>query len=35
LAVVAAASGASVNAWITALLDRETRRVLQEHAVVG
>ena len=35
LAVVAAASGASVNAWITALLDRETKRVLQEHEVVG
>jgi predicted HicB family RNase H-like nuclease len=35
LAVVAAASGASVNAWITALLDRETRRMLQEHEVVG
>ena len=24
-----------VNAWITALLDRETKRVLQEHEVVG
>jgi predicted HicB family RNase H-like nuclease len=35
LAVVAAASGASVNAWITALLDHETQRVLQEHEVVG
>jgi ABC-type branched-subunit amino acid transport system ATPase component len=35
LAVVAAASGASVNAWITALLDRETKRVLQEHEVNG
>src|SRR5438445_678054 len=35
LTVVAAASGASINAWITALLDRETKRVLQEHEVAG
>ena len=35
LAVVAAASGASVNAWIIALLDRETKRMLQEHEVAG
>lgn len=31
LAVVAAAYGESVNAWIADLLDRETRRVLEEH----
>jgi predicted HicB family RNase H-like nuclease len=31
LAVVAEADGESVNAWITAVLDRETRRVLAEH----
>ena len=30
LAAVAAASGESVNAWITQLLDRETRRILEE-----
>ena len=35
LAVVAAARGESVNTWITSLLDRETRRVLQEHEAVG
>ena len=28
--VVAAASGESINAWIAAVLDRETRRVLAE-----
>jgi predicted HicB family RNase H-like nuclease len=31
LTVVAAAHGESVNAWITALLERETKRLLQEH----
>jgi predicted HicB family RNase H-like nuclease len=30
-----AAHGQSVNTWITALLDRETRCVLQEYDVVG
>ena len=35
LAVVAAASGESVNAWITTLLDRETTRVLKEQGLVG
>jgi predicted HicB family RNase H-like nuclease len=35
LTVAAAAHDQSVNTWITALLDRETRRVLQEHEVVG
>ena len=32
LAAVAAASGESINAWITHLLDRETRRMLEELA---
>jgi predicted HicB family RNase H-like nuclease len=31
LAVAAAASGDSVNAWIAGVLDRETKRVLDEH----
>ncbi len=31
LAVVAATKGESINAWITAVLDRESRRVLAEH----
>ncbi len=31
LAVVAAQSGKSVNAWIANILDRETRLVLEEH----
>jgi predicted HicB family RNase H-like nuclease len=31
LTVAAAAHGESVNAWIRAVLDRETRRVLTEH----
>jgi predicted HicB family RNase H-like nuclease len=35
LAVAAAARGESVNAWITRLLDRETRRVLKEHGLAG
>lgn len=30
LAVIAAASGDSINSWITSLLDRETRRMLEE-----
>lgn len=33
LAVVAAQTGDSVNAWIANLLDRETRRVLEEAEV--
>jgi predicted HicB family RNase H-like nuclease len=35
LAVVAAASGESVNAWITTLLERETTRVLKEQGLAG
>jgi len=35
LAVVAAASGESINAWITTLLDRETTRVLKEQGLAG
>jgi predicted HicB family RNase H-like nuclease len=35
LVVAAAASGASVNAWITTLLDRETRRVLREYGLAS
>ncbi len=35
LAAVAAASGESINAWITRLLDRETRRMLEEQEVAG
>jgi len=35
LAVVAAASGESVNAWITILLERETTRVLKEQGLAG
>jgi predicted HicB family RNase H-like nuclease len=31
LTVVAAAHGESVNAWITDLLDRETKRALETH----
>ena len=31
LAVVATASGESINAWVSTLLDRETKRVLEEH----
>ncbi len=31
LDVVAAASGESINAWITSVLDRESRRELAEH----
>ena len=31
LAAAAAAHGESLNAWITSVLDRETRRVLAEH----
>jgi hypothetical protein len=35
LTVVAAAHGESVNAWITSLLDRETKRLLQEHELAA
>jgi predicted HicB family RNase H-like nuclease len=35
LTVVAAAHGESVNAWITTLLDRETKRLLQEHELAA
>ena len=35
LAVAAAASGESINAWITTLLERETTRVLKEHGLAG
>jgi predicted HicB family RNase H-like nuclease len=35
LAVVAAASGESVNTWIITLLDRETTRLLKEHGLTG
>ena len=35
LTVVAAAHGESVNAWITALLERETKRLLQEHELAA
>ncbi len=35
LAAVAAAHGESINSWITSVLDRETRRVLEEHAPAG
>lgn len=35
LAVVAAATGDSINAWITNLLDRETRRMLEEQELTG
>ena len=35
LAVAAAASGDSINGWITSVLDRETRRTLEEHESVG
>jgi predicted HicB family RNase H-like nuclease len=31
LAIASAAHGESLNAWITSVLDRETRRVLAEH----
>jgi predicted HicB family RNase H-like nuclease len=35
LAVAAAASGESINAWITTLLERETTRVLKDHGFAG
>jgi predicted HicB family RNase H-like nuclease len=35
LAVAAAASGDSVNAWITSVLGRETKRLLDEHEVAA
>lgn len=35
LTVVAAAHGESVNAWITALLERETKRLLQEYELAA
>ena len=31
LAVVAAAHDESINSWVTSLLDRETKRLLEEH----
>ena len=35
LAMAAAASGESINAWITTLLERETTRVLKDHGLAG
>ena len=35
LAVVAAANDESINTWITTILDRETKRVLDEQALAG
>jgi predicted HicB family RNase H-like nuclease len=35
LAVVAAASGESINACITSLLERETTRVFKDHGLAG
>lgn len=35
LAVVAEASGESLNSWITTVLDRETKRVLAEQGLIA
>lgn len=35
LAVIAAASGDSINRWITEVLDRETRRLLEEQGLTA
>jgi predicted HicB family RNase H-like nuclease len=35
ITVAAAARDASINAWITEVLDRETRRVLEDHEPFG
>ncbi len=35
ISVAAAAHDASINAWITEVLDRESRRVLDDHQLVG
>lgn len=35
LAVVAEASGESLNSWITSVLDRETKRVLTEQGLIA